>query len=174
MLEEGGQDACQDRVEQEARLPVLIIGHAQNAITNVMVLVEHVGERVVLEIVSLLPGRVGAGVIPVKDLGVNGRIAHPVILAVHHVMADLHVVEDLGGRQTGYTGQPCRRQETCHQQTAAGHFQTTLTLDQGTDVVGIFFAQVRHFPITDGIQFLANGLELFGGQVAENTHVLSP
>ena len=139
-----------------------------------MILVEHVGESVVLEIVGLLPGCVGAGVVPVKDFGVDGRIAHPVVLAVHHVMADFHVVQDLGGRQTSHTRQPCRRQETRHQQAATGHFQTTLTLDQGADIGGIFFAQVRHFTITDDVQFLANGLELFGGQVAENTHVLSP
>ena len=174
MLEEDGQDTSQDRVEQEAGLPLLVFRHAQNAVTNVMILVEHVGEGVVLEIVGLFPGRVGAGVVPVKNLGVNGRITHPVVLAVHHVMADFHVVQDLGGRQTSHTGQPCRRQETRHQQAAPGNLQATLTLDQGANIGGIFFAQVRHFTITNGVQFLANGLELFGAQVTENTHVLSP
>ena len=36
---------------------------------------------------------------------------HPVVLAVHHVVADLHVVEDLRHREGGRAGEPGRGQE---------------------------------------------------------------
>ena len=66
--------------------------------------------------------------VPLEHLRVQRRVTHPVVLAVHDVVADLHVVEDLGQRQRGRAGQPERRQEAEEQRAAAGDLEARCAL----------------------------------------------
>ena len=65
------------------------------AVADVAILAEDVGEGVVHVVVGVAPLVAGAGGVPLVGLAVQARVLHPVVLAVHHVVADLHVVEDL-------------------------------------------------------------------------------
>ena len=59
-------DRQQRRVERlpRVRAPRLLLGHAEEAVADVAILAEHVGERVVLEVVRVPPVVAGAGVVP--------------------------------------------------------------------------------------------------------------
>ena len=128
-LEQERQQGRVDRVAEVARTPRLILGHAQDAVADVAVLAEHVGVRVVHVVVGVAPLVAGAGRVPLEAGRVERRILHPVVLAVHHVVADLHVVEDLGQGQRGGAAEPGGRQEAGEQQRAAADLEPALGLD---------------------------------------------
>jgi hypothetical protein len=84
---------------------------------------------------------------------------------VHDVVADLHVVEDLGDRQRGRAGQPGGRQEAEPQQPAAGGLEGALGLDHVVDVLAVRVTEVGHHALPDLVELGAEGLELLGGHV---------
>ena len=94
-LEQPGEQRVVDGLPEVERRPPLLAGHPQDAVADVVVVAEHVGELVVHVVVRVLPllGRLGGVPLPVG--GVDLRVVHPVPLAVHDVVADLHVLEDL-------------------------------------------------------------------------------
>ena len=67
-------------------------------------------------------------------------VAHPVPLTMHHVVADLHVLDDLRDRQSGCPDQPCRRKQREQQDSPTGQFELPLAGDDGADVGGVAFA----------------------------------
>ena len=79
-------------------------------------------------------------------LRVERRVLHPVVLAVHHVVADLHVVEDLRQRQGGDATQPGRRQEAGEQHPPTGQLEPALGADHPPDVLGISSCRGRPSP----------------------------
>ena len=89
------------------------------------------------------------------------RVAHPVVLAVHHVVADLHVLEDLGDRERGDRERPGRRQV---EQRAAGDLELLLALDDAADVRRVLLAEVGEDALAQRVQLVAERVELVGGQ----------
>jgi hypothetical protein len=105
-LEEAHQDEVVERLEEVGGMPALLRVDAHDLVAEVAVLAADVGERVVLVVVRMAPGVGRRGRVPVPVLGVDVGVVHPVPLAVHDVVADLHVLEDLGERQGGGAEQP--------------------------------------------------------------------
>ena len=95
VLEDAGVDQVPQRLDEVARLPLLGLVDAQDAVAQVVVHAEHVGVHVVPVVVGPTPLLRGRGVVPLPGRGVDPRVAHPVPLPVQHVVPDLHVVEDL-------------------------------------------------------------------------------
>ena len=95
VLEQHHQQERVDRVAQEVRLPPLVLAHPQDAVADVAVHADDVGVGVVHVVVRVAPLVAGAGRVPFEVAAGQRGIAHPVVLAVHDVVADLHVVEDL-------------------------------------------------------------------------------
>ena len=105
-LEEPHQHEVVERLQQVDRMPLLVRVDAHDLVAEIAVLAADVGERVVLVVVRVLPGVGRRGRVPVPALGVDVRVVHPVPLPVHDVVADLHVLEDLGQRQHRRAAQP--------------------------------------------------------------------
>ena len=105
-LETGGEDQVQERVDEVGRHPLLISGDAQHPVADVIVHIQNVGVLVVHVVVGVPPVLGHPGHIPLPGRRVDLRIVHPVPLAVDDVVADLHVLDDLGDRQGQRPGPP--------------------------------------------------------------------
>jgi hypothetical protein len=96
----------------------------------------------------------------------DSRVAHPVVLAVHHVVADLHVGEDLRQRErdgaADERGAPFWTQEQC----PACELQAALRRDHAADVAGVLLAEVGPDRVADRIEFGGDRGEPLGLVVA--------
>src|SRR5882757_894756 len=90
-LEEHREQHVVHRVAQVVRAPGLLLGQPQDAVAHVAVLADHVGVGVVQVVVRVLPALRVADQVPLPVAGVDLGVAHPVPLAVQHVVPDLHV-----------------------------------------------------------------------------------
>ena len=154
VLEEEREQRRVQRVAEVVGMPRLVLGHAQDAVADVAVLADDVGVGVVHVVVRVAPLVGGAGGVPLEALAVQARVVHPVVLAVHHVVADLHVVEDLRQRQRGGAAEPGGRQEAEEQQAAAGDLEAALGADHAVDVVGVALAEVGDDARADRVELL--------------------
>ena len=134
VLEEGRQQRRVERVAEVVRMPPLVLGHAQHAVADVAVLAHDVGVGVVHVVVRVAPLVARAGRVPLEALAAQVGIVHPVVLTVHHVVADLHVVEDLRQRQGRHAAEPGGREEPREHQPAAGDLEPALGPDHLADV----------------------------------------
>jgi hypothetical protein len=121
-------------------------------------------------VVAVLPLARGGGVVPLPRGRVDLRVTHPVPLAVHDVVADLHVLEDLGHRQAGGAEPPGRAHALDldvreQQHGAAAHLEVALHLDDLADVGGVTGAAAVHDLLAQGVELVADALDLLGGQV---------
>ena len=115
-------------------MPPLLARHPQDAVADVVVVAEHVGELVVDVVVAVLPllGRLRG--VPLPRRGVDLRVVHPVPLAVHDVVADLHVLQDLGDPEHGGARDPRRLPARREQRDPARHREAALDGDDAVDV----------------------------------------
>jgi hypothetical protein len=114
-LEREHEQHVDDRLEQEARLPLLLGIDAHDLVADVLVLADDVRVRVMQVVVRVLPRRRGRRRVPVPRRGVDVGVVHPVPLTMQDVVADLHVLEDLRHRQPGGPEQPGGRIAGRHQ-----------------------------------------------------------
>ena len=114
VLEQHHQQERVDRVAQEVRAPLLVLAHPQDAVADVAVHADDVGVGVVHVVVRVPPLVARAGGVPLEAAAGDRRVAHPVVLAVHDVVADLHVVQDLRQRQHRGAREPGRRQDAAN------------------------------------------------------------
>jgi len=84
---------------------------------------------------------------------VDVRIAHPVPLAVENVVAQFHVLEDLGHAQEGCSGDPGGLVLADQQRSPPGNLQTPLDLDHAPDVRSIGRSAFAQDVVADGIEF---------------------
>ena len=94
-------------------------------------------------------------------------VAHPVPLAVHDVVADLHVLDDLRDREAGRARQPCRRKQREQQHGAAAQFELALKVDDAADVVGVALAAAVEHLLADGVEFAAEVLDVVVAEVGD-------
>ena len=94
------------------------------------------------------------------------RVVHPVPLAVHDVVADLHVLQDLGRRQGGGAGGPSGRLSAASSSARADHREAAVHLDHALDVAAVAFAEVGVDLVVDRVELAAELLDLLGREVA--------
>ena len=164
VLEQHHQQERVDRVAQEVRAPPLVFAHPQDAVADVAVHADDVGVGVVHVVVRVTPLVGRAGSVPFELLARQRRVAGPVVLAVHDVVADLHVVEDLRQPQHRGTREPEGREDAAEQQCASGDLQTALRLDDPANVGGVALAEIGDHALLERIEFTAELLGLLGGQ----------
>ncbi len=155
-------------------MPRLFRVDAQRAVADVAILAEHVGVGVVHEVVRVLPRLGRRGEIPFPGGGVDLRIAHPVPLAVQHVVADLHVLEDLRGGERRGAREPGRRQDRDEQQCPSAGFQAPLHRDHLPDVPRVVLAAGGQHLVADLVQFTAELVDVAHGQLFGGRHALLP
>ncbi len=141
-------------------MPLHVIAQAQDGIAVVAVLANHVGVGVMFVVVGTPPGITCAYGIPLIGLGMQCRIVHPVVLAVHHVVADFHILDDLGKPQGGGGGHEHWRNEAEWHHHPPCHFQAPVQADNLADVAGIPFAEIGEDLITNGVQVFFQFVEL--------------
>ncbi|QNM63339.1 hypothetical protein XHV734_4645 [Xanthomonas hortorum pv. vitians] len=131
----------------------------------------------VLEVVRLAPVVAGGNDVPLVGVAVELRVAHPVVLAVHDVMAQLHVLQDLGQSQQHYAGNPRRNQHAMHeraqkQQRATGHAGPAHRRHDAANVARIGGADLALHAGADGIELVAERLQFGSGQgtVMDSAH----
>ena len=127
------------RVEQQVaveveRLPPLIARDPDDAVAHVVIHAEDVGVLVVHEVVGEPPVLGRPAHVPLPRRGVNLGIVHPVPLAVHDVVADLHVLDDLGHAQCHGARPPRRSARAGGQHQSASHLESPLRGDGAMDV----------------------------------------
>ena len=178
-LEQQREDHRNHRLRKIERLPALFRKHPQQAVADVVVHAADIGPRVMAMVVGLAPVVAGAGDIPLVGLAVEMRVAHPVVLTMHDVVAQLHVFENLREREQQRSeddrGQR-RDMEHGPQQAAADRAapQQHATEASGPAHAGNDCADVVGVALTDGgggacayrIECVAEAFEFVGGQCA--------
>ncbi|CEE82065.1 hypothetical protein XAC2852_820046 [Xanthomonas citri pv. citri] len=166
-----------ERLQQVERAPALLGEDPQQAVADVIVHAAHVGVGVVLEVMRLAPVVAGGNDVPLVGVAVELRVAHPVVLTVHDVMAQLHVLQDLGQRQQQHAGDPGRDQHAVHecaqeQQRTTGHAGPAHGGHDAADVARIGSAHLAQHARADGIEFVAERLQFGSGQgtVMDSAH----
>src|SRR6478752_5210728 len=167
VLEEAGVDEVPQRLGQEHRVPALVLVDAHDAVAEVVVLADHVGEVVVQLVVRVLPLLGGGGVVPLPGGRVNLRVAHPVPLAVHDVVPDLHVLDDLGDREAGRADDPGGREHRHEQEGSAAELQLALGGDDLADVGRVVGSAGVDDGLPDGVELDTDLLDVLGGEVAD-------
>ena len=159
------------QVEQVEALPALVAGDAQQAVADVVVHPEDVGVLVVHEVVGVAPVLGRPAHVPLPRRGVNLRVVHPVPLAVHDVVADLHVLDDLGHAQGHGARPPGRTARTGGQHQPAGYLQRALRCDGAADVAGVARAARVFNVLADGIQLNGQAFDVGVRQMGEYVDV---
>lgn len=129
-LEEHREQGVKPNVGRVHRYPTLVARHPQQPISDVVVHAEDVGVLVMEIVVRLLPVRRGTGVVPFPRGRVDLWIIHPVPLTVHHVVTELHVLDDLRDPEHSGTKQPCRPLAAREEHSATAKFQRPLQSDR--------------------------------------------
>jgi hypothetical protein len=139
--------------------------HTHDAVTHIAVQTDDVRVFVVHEIVRVLPLRRRACGVPFPLGGVDFGVVHPVPLAVNDVVAQLHVLDDLGGGQTGDTRQARDSAAAGEQRQAAEGREPALQLNCATDVLRIALA-ARFLDIgADRVEFCGQVLHVLGTEM---------
>jgi len=138
---EGDRVLEHERVEQVPQglpeidgRPRLVGVDAEDAVAQVLVLTDDVRVRVVKLVVAVLPHRGRGGVVPLPRGGVDVRVPHPVPLAVHDVVPDLHVLEDLRDGQARRADDPRTGVQREQQDDSGGRLEGALDADDPADV----------------------------------------
>ncbi|MNR36686.1 hypothetical protein D3C85_1546410 [compost metagenome] len=113
----------------------------------------------------------GAGNVPLVRGATQFRVVHPVVLAVHDVVAQLHVFEDLAQPEQGHAQQPGGREPAEQQQGAAAPAAEAHRCTNAANIAGITLAQVIQGALAQGVQFCAEGIEFGWGKFAVASHL---
>ena len=159
-LEEHHQGEGPDRITEVIGVPLLRVVDTQDAVSDVTVFAENIGVRVMHVVVRVTPLVGRAHRIPFEDFGIEPWFTHPVVLTVHDVVADLHVVEDLGHAQCTDCCEPHRRQEAEVHQAATCDLEPALSLDDLVDVLPILRPERGDGAIAQCVQLAADLLDL--------------
>ena len=165
-LEEGRQQQVVDRLQEIDRVPLLVRVDPHDLVAEVLVLAADVGVRVVHVVVRVLPRRRRRGRVPIPRRRVDLRVVHPVPLAVHDVVADLHVLEHFGQRERGGPRRPGRFRAREQEHQAAEDDEPPVHLDHAHDVAAIAIAELGEDLVVDRGELLADLLELLGGEMS--------
>ena len=166
-LEERHQQHVVERLREIDRVPGLLRVDPHDVVAEVAILAADVGERVVHVVVRVLPRLLGRCRVPVPGRRVDLRVVHPVPLAVHHVVADLHVLEDLGQRQHRGPRHPRGLEARREQHDARRDQEPPVHLDHRVDVLRVALAELAEDLVVDRVELLGELLDLLGRQALE-------
>ena len=171
-LEADREQGVEEQVAVEIeRLPALIAGDPDDAVAHIVVHAEDVGVLVVHEVVGEPPVLGRPAHVPLPRRGVDLGIVHPIPLAVHDVVADLHVLDDLGDAQRHGACPPCRAFRARGQHQAACYLEGTLGGDGAADVARVARAPRVFDVLADGVQLDSQALDVGVGQMRERRNV---
>ena len=165
------EDGVEQQVADVVGLPGLVTGDPQGAVAHVVVHAEDVGVLVVLKVVGGSPVLGRPTHVPFPCRGVDLGIVHPVPLAVHDVVADLHVLDDLGQTQRHGSRPPCRAFRATGQHEPAGYLESALRGDGAADVARVALATGILDVQPDRVQLNGQILDVGVGQVSEGRNV---
>ena len=170
-LEPEREDGVEQQVAEVERLPPLVAGDAQHAVADIVVHAEDVGVLVVHEVVGEPPVLGRPAHVPLPRRGVNLGIVHPVPLAVHDVVADLHVLDDLGHAQSHGARPPRRALRARGQHEPACDLEGTLGGNGAADVARVALAAGVFNVLADRVQLDSQVLDVGVGQMRERRNV---
>ena len=157
-----------ERLRQVDRVPLLVRVDPHDLVAEVLVLAADVRVRVVHVVVGVLPRLGRRRRVPVPRRGVDVRVVHPVPLAVHDVVADLHVLEDLGQRQRRRSRRPrpaCTSRRRGGSATPRARRRCISIIDD--DVRAVAVAEVGEDLVVDRVELLAELLDLLVAEPGE-------
>ena len=167
VLERQHQQRVHHGLGQVVRVPRLVGPDPEDLVPDVLVLADDVRVRVVQVVVGVLPLVGGADVVPLPRRRVDLRVVHPVELAVHDVVADLHVLEDLGHGQRQRSGPPQLAAVAAEEHRPARHVEAALDRDESADVGGVLVAALLLEVGADLVELAAEGLHVRLTEVGE-------
>src|SRR5271166_874622 len=122
------------RLQQIAKLPRLVTGDAHNAVTEVVVDADDVGEHVMAVVVGVPPLRGQPSHVPLPSGGVNFGVVHPIPLAVADIVAQFHVLDALGRGQRAGSDRPSGPGPTGADYDTGGEVEAALNSDGALDI----------------------------------------
>src|ERR1700744_5494916 len=122
------------RLQQIDRLPRLVTGDAHNAVTEVVVDADDVGEHVMAVVVGVSPLRGQPCHVPLPSGGVNFGVVHPIPLTVADIVPQLHVLYALGCAQGAGSDRPSGLGSAGADHDTGGQVEATLNSDGALDV----------------------------------------
>src|SRR5271156_4512540 len=159
------------RLQQIAGPPRLVTGDAHDAVTEVVVDADNVGEHVMAVVVGVPPLRGQACHVPLPGGGVNFGIVHPIPLTVADIVAQLHVLDALGRGQCASSERPSGTGSADADHDTGGQIEAALNSDGALDVRAVLRAK-RIFDVeTDRVQFDGKCFDIRGAQVSVFTYV---
>ncbi len=165
VLERQRQDRVVDEVAVVERPPALVTRDAQQAVAHIVIHAEHVGVLVMDVVVGVLPVRRRVGVVPLPRGAVDLGIVHPVPLPVHHVVAELHVLDDLGHPRV-HRHRPTRPTSwSTRTAGASGQLQPALEADRVPQVAGVPLAAAGLDVGADRVELCAECFDVGFGQM---------
>ncbi len=162
VLEEAGVDEVPQRLGRVEGHPALVLVDAHDAVAEVVVLADDVGVGVVQLVVRVLPLLRRARVVPLPGRRVDLGVTHPVPLAVHDVVPDLHVLDDLGDREAGGAGDPGRREHRDEQDGTAAELELALHVDDLADVGRVVGSAGVDHRLADRVELDTELLDVLG------------
>src|ERR1700722_4141503 len=151
--------------------PRLVTGDAHDAVTEVVVDPDNVGEHVMAVVVGVPPlGREPCHV-PLPGGGVNFGIVHPIPLAVADIVAQLHVLDALGRSQCACSDCPSGPGSTGADHDTGGQVEAALNSDGALDIRPVVRAKRILDVAADRVQFDGKCLDIRGTQVGVFTYV---
>src|ERR1700684_4679410 len=122
------------RLKQVAGPPRLVTGDTHDAVTEVVVDTDNVGEHVMAVVVGVPPLRGQPCHVPLPGGGVNFGIVHPIPLTVADIVPQLHVLYALGRGQCACSDRPSGPSSTGADQDTGGQVEATLNSDGALDI----------------------------------------
>jgi len=86
---------------------------------------------------------------------------------MHHVVADLHVLENLGHGKRSRPQQPEGAPIGAQEHHARAEHELAMQADHGADVARIPIAEIGEDLVVDGVEFAADLLDLIRGQAGQ-------
>ncbi len=166
-LEERHQQHVVEGLEQVDRVPLLVRVDPHDLVAEVLVLAADIGVGVVDVVVGVLPRLLGRGRVPVPGRGVDLGVVHPVPLAVHDVVADLHVLEDLRRRERGGPEQPGGPVARGEELDPSQDHEPAVELDHRLDVGRVALAEVVEDLVVDRVELAPERLDLLLGEARQ-------
>ena len=170
VLEQQRLDRHPQRLPAVERLPALLGKQPHHAITNVIIHTQHIGPGVVHMVVGVPPEVARPGDIPLIAAPGKLGVIHPVVLAVHDVMPQLHILQNLAQAQQQGAEQPGRRKPTKHQQATSTPAAEPHRCANATDIAGVRLAKIGQGALAQRIQLMAECIQLGSGQVTVSAH----
>ena len=171
-LEGGSEEQVDERLGQVLPLPRFVARHPQHPVAHVVIHADHIRVLVMDVVVRVLPVGRSAHHVPLPRRGVHLRVVHPIPLAVHDIVAEFHVLDDLGDRKHGRSAEPQQPVAASQQCQPTADLQESLCGDGAPQILGVALAAVGFDLASQCIELVAEGLDVGFGQMRIRVDVI--